>query len=101
MTQRTRQADKFGTSGEAKTPKSKIKAKTESQTLAESNPGRIALTITNTGATAVWLAAGATAVAEEGIMLAKEGGAHVIDYYTGVVSVITKESESVVSFLEI
>lgn len=101
MAQRSRQADKFGSSPEAKTPKSKIKAKSSSQELAEANPGRIALYITNYGATAVSLALGATAVYEEGPMLAKEGGSTVIDNYSGIVSVISKEGEPIIGFCEV
>lgn len=101
MTERTRQSLKFGSAEEAKTPKGKITAKTESQVLAEFNEPRVALFITNSGAKAVWLAFGPTAVAEEGPMLSKEGGSTVIDNYSGAVSIITKEGESVVSFSEV
>lgn len=101
MTERTTQSLKFGTAEESATPKSKITAKTESKTLVEANRVRIALYVTNVGANAVWLALGPTAVAEEGPMLAKEGGAAVIDNYLGIITAITKSGESVVSFSEV
>lgn len=85
----------------AKTAKGKVTAKTSSETLAAANEARVALYITNVGASSVFLALGATAVAEEGILLTKEGGGSVIDNYSGAVSVITKTGESVVSFSEV
>lgn len=85
----------------AVTPKGKVTASTASATVAAANPFRVALVVTNNGAKDVWLALGSTAVAEEGILLNSEGGAHIIDYYLGVVTVITKEAESVVSFTEV
>ena len=101
MTERTRQSLKFGTAAEAKTAASAVKAKTESQTLAAANLARVSLYITNNGAKTVWLALGPTAVAETGIMLSAEGGSTTINDYLGIVTVITKESESVVSFSEV
>jgi hypothetical protein len=101
MTQRTTQANKFGSAAEAKTAAGAIKAKTESQTLAEANPGRVALYVTNDGEKTVYLALGAKAVKNEGIRLNEKGGAVVIDNYTGVVSVVTASEESVVAFTEV
>lgn len=101
MTQRTIQANKFGSSPEAVTPAGALTAKTESQTLSASNPGRIALYVTNNGAKDVWLALGSTAVAEKGIKLVATTGSAVIDNYSGVVSFISKEGESLVTFAEI
>jgi hypothetical protein len=101
MTERTRQSLKFGSAEEAKTPKGKITAKAESQVIAEFNEPRVALIITNTGAKDVWIALGSTATAEEGIKLTEKTGTLVIDNYSGPVSVVTKESESLVTFAEI
>lgn len=101
MSQRTRQADKFGTSGEAKNGKGAVKAKTASQTLAEANPGRVALYVTNDGEKDVYLALGATAVKNEGIRLAPEDPPLHIPDYSGAVSVVTAEGESVVTFAEV
>ena len=66
----------------------KLTAKAESQELVKDNRGRIAVVITNSGTTDAWLALGAKAVSEEGIYLKKEGGAIVIDFYTGPISVV-------------
>lgn len=101
MTERTRQSLKFGSAREAKTPKSKVTAKTESQTLVADNEARVALYVTNNGTKNVWLALGATAVAEEGPLLVKETGAVVIDNYSGIITCITKEGESLLTFAEI
>jgi hypothetical protein len=101
MAQRTRQADKFGASGTAKDGKGAVKAKTESQTLVEANPGRVALYVTNDGEKTVYLALGEAATKNEGIRLNAEGGAVVIDNFTGKVTVVTAAGESVVTFSEI
>lgn len=83
-------------------PASAVTAKTESQTLiADSAKRRVVAYITNDGANVVYLALGATATKNKGIRLNKEGGAAVIDNYTGVVSVVTAEGESVVAFSEV
>lgn len=84
----------------AKTPAGTITAKTESQTLAVANEARVALVVTNDGEKPVYLALGATAVKNKGIRLNEKGGAHVIDYYLGIVTVVTAEGESVVTFSE-
>lgn len=101
MTERTTQSLKFGAAAEATTPASNFTAKTESKTLAEANPARVALYVTNDGEKTVYLACGATAVKNKGIRLNKEGGAVVIDNYFGIVTAVTAESESVVCFTEI
>jgi hypothetical protein len=101
MTERTRQSLKFGSAEEAKTPKGKITAKTESQVLAEFNEPRVALFVCNNGAKDAWLALGSTAAAEEGIKLVASTGTAVIDNYSGVVSCATKEGESLLSFSEV
>jgi len=85
----------------AKTPKGKVTAKTESQTLVAANENRVAIYITNNGEKPVWLSCGATAAAEEGIRLNEKGGSIVIPDYTGVIAVISKEGEQVVSFSEL
>lgn len=86
---------------EAETPAGAVTAKAESATLAEADPNRAALYVTNDGANVVYLALGATAVKNKGIRLNAEGGAVVIDNYTGVVSVVTASGESVVTFSEV
>lgn len=101
MTERTRQSLKFGSAEEAKTPKGKITAKTESQVIAEFNEPRVALFVCNNGAKNVWLALGSTAAAEEGILLIEKTGTAVIDNYSGPVSCATKEGESLLTFAEI
>lgn len=101
MAKLVRQSQKFGLVDEATTAAGAVTAKTESQTLVTANPDRVAAYITNDGANVVYLALGATATKNKGIRLSKEGGAAVIDNYTGVVSVVTAEGESVVAFAEI
>lgn len=84
----------------AKVPKGKITAKTESKKLVGAYGDRAGLLITNYGSKLVSYALGETAVAEEGPGLAKEGGSVLIENYSGPVSVITKEGESVVGYSE-
>ncbi|HZN10475.1 MAG TPA: hypothetical protein VFC61_02290 [Blastocatellia bacterium] len=87
----------------AKTPKGKVTANTGSKTLIADNRDRIRAFVSNNGANDVWLALGTTAVAEEGILLKKEGGGNQpfqLEGYTGIITVITKTGESVVSFSE-
>jgi hypothetical protein len=88
-------------STEAKSEAGAVTANTGSKTLAAANRDRIALYLTNTGANAVWLSFGKTAVAEKGIYLAKEGGSAVVDDYVGIVTVITKSGESLVTLSEV
>lgn len=101
MTERVRQSLKFGMSPEATTPAGALTAKTESQTLAVANQNRVALYVTNNGAKNVWLAYGPTATAEKGPLLVEKTGAIVIDNYFGIVTCITKEGESLITFAEI
>lgn len=101
MTERTTQSLKFGTAAEATTAAGTFTAKTESKTLAEANPARVALYVTNDGANVAYLAFGATAVKNKGVRLSKEGGAAVIDNYWGIVTAITAEGESVITFTEV
>jgi hypothetical protein len=86
---------------EAKTPKGKVEAGTASKALIPGNASRSYAVITNGGAKDVWIAYGETAAAEEGIYLKKEGGGHVVESYSGPLSVITKEGTSIVSFIEV
>lgn len=88
-------------SNEAKTPKGALKTKTESQTLAASNENRVSLYVVNNGTKPLWLAFGATAVADEGIRLNENGGAIIISDYTGIVTAISKEAEPVACFIEV
>lgn len=76
-------------------------AKAESQVLLEQNLERISAYIINDGANVVYLALGAAATKNKGIRLNAEGGGVVIDDYTGVVSIVTAEGESVVTFSEV
>ncbi len=101
MSQQATRANAFGTSDTAKNLAGAVKAKTESQTLVASNPGRVAVYITNDGEKTVYLAFGATAVKSEGIRLLKGDPPLYVDTYTGVISVVTAESESVVTFTEV
>jgi hypothetical protein len=87
--------------GDAKTAKGKLLAKTESKTLLKLNGNRSQAVICNNGTKDVWLAYGPTAAAEEGIYLKKEGGSYVLEGYSGEVTAITKEGESLVTFVEI
>jgi len=102
MSTQTTRSNAFGMSDTAKTPKGKLKCKTESQKLVAANPGRVALVVSNIGTTDVWLVLGAeAAVAEEGPYLKKEGGSQIIDYYTGEIRAISKESEPTLTYAEI
>lgn len=101
MTQRVIESQKFGSSGEANDPCGAVKAKTESQTLVAANPGRVAVYITNDGEGTAYLALGVTAVKNEGIRLLKGDPPLRIADYTGVISVVTKEGEPVITFSEI
>lgn len=78
-----------------------ITAKTEVKTVAEANPNRIELFVTNDGEKTVYLALGATAVANKGIRLNEKGGAVVISGYLGKVTCITKEGEAALCTAEV
>lgn len=91
-----------GSSTEARVPKGKITAKTESKELAKANGDRLELLITNEGTKNIWLALGGEkAVAKEGPFLKAETGAYNISNYSGVVHVITAEGESNVCYAEV
>jgi len=85
----------------AKNSKGKVTAETASKTLIAANGDRVTAYITNNGSKDVWIALGTTAVAEEGLRLVKEGPPFRLEGYSGVVSVITKEGESVTTFVEV
>lgn len=87
--------------GEANNPADAVKAETKSQTLVADNPERVTLYVTNDGANVVYLALGPTAVKNEGIRLNANGGSFTDQNYKGVVSVVTAEGESVVTFAEV
>lgn len=101
MSQQTTRANAFGLSDTAKKPAGAVKAKTESQTLIAANPGRVAVYITNDGEKTVYLAFGATAVKDEGIRLLKGDPPLYVDTYTGTISVVTAEGESVTTYVEV
>jgi len=97
----TSQSNKGGTATESLTSKGAVKAKTESQKLAGANEARVALVVSLDGEKPVYLAYGATAVKNEGVVLQKGGPPFVIDHYQGEVSVVTASEESVVCFVEV
>lgn len=90
-----------GSSTEARVPKGKLTAKTESKELAKANQDRLELIVTNEGAKDIWLSLGSTAVAKEGIYLATKTGTWNTTSYSGAVFAITAEGESNVCYSEI
>lgn len=82
-------------------PSGSVKAKTESQTLLAANRNRVCAYIANDGEKTVYLGLGATAVKNEGIPLPKGSAPFKLEGYTGVVSVVTAEGESVTAFSEV
>ena len=70
-----------------------VVAVSEGTTVAASNPSRVSLTLTNDSENTIYVFKGAGAEVGEGIRLNKEGGAIVIDDYTGLVTAAA-ESES-------
>jgi hypothetical protein len=94
-------AQQSGSSTEARIPKGKLTAKTESKELVKANGDRIELIVTNEGTKDIWLCLGAAAVAKEGPYLKKEGGALTLGSYSGAIFAITAEGESNVTFAEI
>lgn len=89
------------TTDTAAQPKGKATIGTASAELLAANRKRIAVYITNRGANRVWLALGPTAAKEEGILLNPEGGAAVIDDYTGVISAVAEGASNLVTFSEV
>lgn len=90
-----------GSSTEARVPKGKLAAKTESKELVKVNADCIEVIISNEGANDVWLSLGTTAVAKEGIYLKKEGGSLTLNTYSGAIFAITSSGESNVCWAEI
>lgn len=86
---------------EAKTPKGGVTAGTESKTLVAANPSRVSVVITNVGEKDVFLCYGEGAAADEGPRLVAKTGSLVEQNYTGLITCITKEGESLVTFAEI
>jgi len=71
----------------AKTPGNVVEIKKEEATsVSASNPARISLTLTNDSANVIYVYKGSGAAINKGIRLNKEGGAVIIDDYTGVVT---------------
>jgi hypothetical protein len=89
------------TSDTAAHPKGKATIGTASAELLGANRKRLAAYITNRGANRVWLALGETAAKEEGILLNPEGGAAVIDDYTGAIAAIAEGAGNLVTFSEV
>jgi hypothetical protein len=81
--------------------KGSLKAKNTSQKLVDANPNRVGLYVYNTGSSPVYLALGEAAAAEEGIFLPKESGDEKITNFSGAVYAITKEGESLLTYVEI
>jgi hypothetical protein len=81
--------------------KGSLKAKNTSQKLVDENANRVGLYVYNTGFSPVYLALGEAATAEEGIYLPKEGGDEKITNFSGAIYAITKEGESLLTYVEI
>jgi hypothetical protein len=90
-----------GSSTEARVPKGKLTAKTESKELIKVNADCIEVIISNEGTKDVWLSLGSAAVAKEGIYLKNGGGAFTTGSYSGAIFAITAEGESNVCWTEI
>jgi hypothetical protein len=89
------------TTDTAAQPKAKATVGTASAVLVGANRKRIAVYVTNRGTNWVTLALGETAAKEEGISLAPQGGAAVIDDYTGVIAAIAEGAGNLVTFSEV
>lgn len=80
---------------EAKTAGDAVTVKAEeSKEIAAANRNRISLTLTNDSASVVYVYKGTKAATGKGIRLNAEGGAVVIDDYTGVVTAATAAEEA-------
>ncbi len=90
-----------GSSTEARIPKGKLAAKTESKELVKANGDRLELIVSNEGAKDAWLSLGTAAVAKEGVYLKAAGGSWTSDSYSGAVFVITASEESNICYAEI
>lgn len=95
MAELVTRSNAFGVSDSAKTPGSAVEVNKEEATLvAPANPGRVSLTLTNDSENAVYLWKGAGAQVGKGIRLNKEGGAIVIDDYTGLVTAAAQTAKA-------
>lgn len=90
-----------GSSTEARVPKGKLAAKTESKELVKANGDCIEVIVSNEGTKDVWLSLGTAAVAKEGIYLKAAGGSFTTNSYSGAIFAITAEGESNVCWTEI
>jgi hypothetical protein len=95
-------AQQSGSSTEARVPRGKFTAKTESKELSKANGDRLEFGASNEGSKDAWLALGGEkAVAKEGPYLKAGGGAYTTTSYSGNVHVITAEGESNICIWEI
>lgn len=79
----------------AKVPGDLVEVKKEEATVVSaSNRSRISLTLTNDSANVIYVFKGEGAVIGKGIRLNKEGGAIVIDDYTGLVTAAATTAKS-------
>lgn len=79
----------------AKTAGSSVTVKKEeSKEVSAADNDRISLTLTNDSESVIYIFKGAEAAVNEGIRLNAEGGAIVIDDYTGVVTAATEADEA-------
>jgi len=101
MTERRVAGANFTIADTAAVPKGKKKLKTESQTVLAANPARVEAVICNNGESAVYIALGEPAVANEGIRLNKEGGTYVCTGYSGIITGITASGEIEVCFSDV
>lgn len=75
---------------------------TSSVTVADANPDRVEITVTNDHATQiVYLCLGATAESNKGIRLNAAGGSYTTHAYTGVVSAIASGASTTVLVSEV
>lgn len=86
----------------AKTPTSSVSVGTSSTQVAAANGARVELFLCNDHATqTVYLALGATAVANQGIRLNAGGGSIVLSSFTGVVNAIATGASTNVTVCEV
>jgi hypothetical protein len=86
----------------AKTPASSATIGASSATVVAANPQRVSVTLCNDHATQiVYLALGATAVANTGIRLNAAGGTITLTSYTGIITGIATGASTVVTYSEV
>lgn len=79
----------------AKTPGTVVEVKKEeATTVAAANTSRVSLILTNDSENTIYVYKGASAAVGKGIRLNKEGGAVIIDDYTGIVTAAAKTATS-------